>query len=61
MSDKGPHWIYTLEPNGYYEVRAGGLSVGSLIFEDHAQILVDALNAKEPEWLAKHRGKKAHA
>ena len=39
-------WRYQKQPNGYYGIYRGVLSVGELIFEDHAQILVNELNAK---------------
>lgn len=31
--------------NGAFDIRKGAFSVGNLLFEDHARILVDALNA----------------
>ena len=37
-------WSYTAKSNGYFEVRKGVLGVGELIFEDHAALLVKALN-----------------
>lgn len=40
-------WNYMRNSKGYYEIRKGAFIVGDLIFEDHAQILIDALN-KQP-------------
>lgn len=40
-------WNYAPAGNGSFLIRKGFLSVGELIFEDHAKLLVDALNAKD--------------
>jgi hypothetical protein len=38
-------WNFIRKSNGCHEIRRGAFGVGELIFEDHAKILVDALNA----------------
>ena len=39
-------WVALQKSDGYWHIHKGMLSVGHLIFEDHAKILVEALNMR---------------